>query len=91
VTYARCVRDAAHEAGDLAHPPALEAAAPSVGVNLIRAAIESAFGALRGDPKSGLVTMADVFVAEHCSPFTNLRPGAGFSQLQPFPTPRASS
>jgi putative tryptophan/tyrosine transport system substrate-binding protein len=51
--------------------PALEAAAPSVGVTLVRvtvrdvAAIEAAIGALAGDLGGGLVIMPDVFTGRH--------------------------
>jgi len=51
--------------------PALETAAPSVGVKLVRATvhdkegIESAIAALAGDPTAGLVIMPDVFTAVH--------------------------
>src|SRR5215510_1180942 len=50
--------------------PALEAAAPSVGVKLFRAivydkaGIESAIAALAGDPTTGLVIIPDVFTDE---------------------------
>jgi len=50
--------------------PALEAAAPSVGVKLVRAivydkaGIESAIAALAGDPTTGLVIIPDVFTDE---------------------------
>jgi putative ABC transport system substrate-binding protein len=51
--------------------PALEIAAPSVGVKLARATvhdeveIESAIAALADDPTAGLVIMPDVFLAGH--------------------------
>src|SRR5262249_56807223 len=51
--------------------PALETAAPSVGVKLVRAivhdkvGIESAIAALAGDPTTGLVIIPDVFTAGH--------------------------
>jgi len=50
--------------------PALEAAAPSVGVKLVRAivydkaGIESAIAALAGDPTTGLAIKPDVFTDE---------------------------
>jgi putative ABC transport system substrate-binding protein len=51
--------------------PALEAAAPSVGVTLIRAtvrdtaAIEGAIGALAADPGNGLIVAPDIFTSAH--------------------------
>lgn len=51
--------------------PALEAAAPSVGLKLIRAivrdaaAIENAIGTLQREPGAGLVVMPDIFVTGH--------------------------
>jgi putative ABC transport system substrate-binding protein len=53
--------------------PALEAAAPSVGVTLVRslvrdlAAIEAAIGRLAGDAGAGLVIMPDTFTARYRS------------------------
>ena len=55
----------------LAFSPALEAAAPSVGVRLVQATvhdkaeIQSAIAALADDLTAGLVIMPDVFTAGH--------------------------